>query len=254
MPAYDLHTHSTYSDGSDLGEMVRTAEAAGLRGVGVTDHCTLIEDEFGRADRFDFEETYEERRREIATLRDEVDIEVFDGVEICYSPAIEDRIEAFLDRADFDYVIGSVHFADGYDFTTGAGTGDTEAERRAAIDRYFDRQVDLVESGLFDIVAHVDLPNRLPGLRDLATADHYDRLAGALEGSGTVPEINAGRSRRDYGAVHPDPDFIDRFEGMPFAAGTDAHRPHELAPRLDALEAVIAEYDLVTLDPRSLPA
>lgn len=252
MPDYDLHTHSAYSDGADLRAMVEAAAETGLAGVGITDHCTLIEDDFGRADRFDFEETYAERRREIVGLRTEIDIEIFDGVEVCYSPAIEDRIADFLEAAGFDYAIGSVHFADGYDFTTGAGTGDTTAARREAIDRYFDRQIDLVESGLFDIVAHIDLPNRLPGLRDLATAEHYDALAAALERSRTVPEVNAGRIRRDYGDVHPNPAFLERFDGIPFAPGTDAHRPDEVAPRAAALEDVFTEYDLHRVGPTAL--
>lgn len=253
MPDYDLHTHSTYSDGSDLATMVRAADDAGLAGIGITDHCTLIEDDFGRADRFDFEETYTDRRREIETLRAEVDIEVFDGVEICYSPDIEDRIRAFLERAGFDYAIGSVHFTEEYDFTTGAGTGSTPDAKRAAVDRYFARQIELVESELFDIIGHLDLPNRLPGLRDFTSTDHYRQLADALDEAGTVPEVNAGRIRRDYGAVHPDPANLDLFDGIPFVAGTDAHRPHELAPRLDALEAVFDDHDLERVDPHSMP-
>lgn len=253
MPDYDLHTHSTYSDGSDLGTMVRAGAEAGLAGIGITDHCTLIQDDFGRADRFDFEETYADRRREIETLRAEVEIEIYDGVEISYLPDIENRIRAFLERAGFDYAIGSVHFTETYDFTTGAGTGSTPAAKRAAIDRYFERQVELVESDLFDIVGHVDLPNRLPGLRDLASADHYRRLAEALKGSGTVPELNAGRIGRDYGEVHPDPAYLDLFDGIPFAAATDAHRPHEVAPRLEALEAVFDEHDLDRVDPTAIP-
>lgn len=251
---YDIHTHSTYSDGSELRAMVTAAAEAGLDGIGVTDHCTLIEDDFGRSDRFDFEETFADRREEIESLQREFDIEIFDGVEVCYAPAVEDRIGAFLDRAGFDYAIGSVHFADGYDFTTGAGTGETDAERRAAIDRYFDRQVALVESGLFEVIAHVDLPNRLPGLRDLPTAAHYRRLAAALRGSSTVPEVNAGRIRRDYGDVHPDPDYLDEFSDIPFVPASDAHRPHELAPRVASLESVFADHDIEQADPRNLGA
>ncbi len=251
---YDLHTHSTYSDGSELRAIVAAAAQVGLDGIGVTDHCTLIEDDFGRSDRFDFEETFAVRREEIESLRREFDIEIFDGVEVCYAPAVEDRIAAFLDRAGFDYAIGSVHFADGYDYTTGAGTGETRAEHVTAIDRYFDRQVDLVESGLFEIIAHVDLPNRLPGLRDLAEPAHYRRLAEALRGSSTVPEVNAGRIRRDYGDVHPDPDYLEVFADIPFVAASDAHRPHELAPRLASLEAVFAVHDIERVDPRDLGA
>lgn len=249
---YDLHTHSTYSDGSDLRAMVEAAADAGLAGIGVTDHCTLIDDGFGMADRFDFERTYERRRAEIESLRAAYDIEIYDGVELCYTPSIEDRIDAFLERAGFDYAIGSVHFADDYFYSTGAGTGETRAEKRAAIDRYFERQIALVESGLFDVIAHLDLPNRLPELRDLATPEHYRRLADTLRESPTVPEINAGRTDRDYGTVHPDPDYLEIFDDMAFVPASDAHRPHEVAARGAALESVFADHGIDRIDPHDL--
>lgn len=246
---YDLHTHSTYSDGSDLEAMVRAADEAGLAGIGITDHCTLVEDDFGRFERFDFEDTYAERREEIDALRESVDLEIFDGVEVCYDPSIEGRIEAFLDEANFDYAIGSVHFADGYDFTTGVGALE---DRQTAIDRYFDRQVELVESGLFDVIAHVDLPNRIAELRDLADRAHYVDLADAIATSSTVPEINAGRVGRDYDQVHPHPTYLDAFDGQAFVAGTDAHRPHEVGPRIETLQTVFETHGVDRLGPDDL--
>ncbi len=41
MPGYDLHTHSTYSDGTaTIAENVRLAAERGLEGLGITDHDT----------------------------------------------------------------------------------------------------------------------------------------------------------------------------------------------------------------------
>lgn len=39
------------------------AEASGLSGIALTDHCPVGDDPFGRRDRYGFEETHETRRR-----------------------------------------------------------------------------------------------------------------------------------------------------------------------------------------------
>lgn len=235
---YDLHVHTDYSDGSDVREMVAAAADAGLEGVGLADHCIPFEDEHGRRERYDLVETYEERRAEIAAVREEADVAVFDAAEVSYDPAHEDVIDDLIEAADFDYTIGSVHFVDPYDYTrSGAFESLSEERRRDAVERYFDVQVELVAGDRFDVVAHLDLPQRSPALRGLAEERHYERLAEAFASSRTVPEINAGRTDREYGTVHPEPRFIEylRARGVAFTVGTDSHRPHEVGARLGRL-------------------
>lgn len=246
MATHDLHTHTTYSDGSDMREMVAAAERVGHDGVGLADHCILWEDPFGRRARFDLLDTYEERREAIADLRSEVDIAIYDAVEMTYAPDKEAAIDRFLDRANFDYTIGSVHFLESYDITKpGPFVGLSPEEKRRVVDEYFDWQVALVESDLFDVVGHLDLPERVPALQDVATRDHYERVAAALTDSHTLPEINAGRSLR-LDVFHPNPTFLDVFRdaGVPFVVGTDSHRPHEVGSRFAAVRALRRQYDV----------
>jgi histidinol-phosphatase (PHP family) len=246
MATYDLHTHTTYSDGSDTREMVAAATRAGHDGVGLADHCILWEDRFGRRDRFDLVDTYEERREVIADLRREYDVAVYDAVEMTYAPDHEREIERFLDRADFDYAIGSVHLLGDYDVTAPGPFVDlAPAEKRRVVDRYFDWQVALVESGLFDVVGHLDLPERVPALQGVATRAHYERVAAALAASSTLPELNAGRSLR-LDVFHPNPAYLEAFRAadVPFVLGTDAHRPHEVTERFDAIRALRRQHDL----------
>ncbi|MFB6138630.1 MAG: histidinol-phosphatase HisJ family protein [Halobacteriaceae archaeon] len=238
-PAHDIHVHSSYSDGSDLAAMVQAAADAGLDGVGVADHCIVVDDDFGRRARYDLVETYEERRADIEAVRAETPIDVFDAAEVSYVPDAEAEIAAFLDRADFEYTVGSVHFAGPYDYTGGAQYAHAdEAARRAAVETYFETVVDLVESELFDVAGHLDLVQRIPPLRGFAERRHYEALAGAFADSRTVPEINAGHLTRAYGEIHPEPRYLAflRERGVEFALGTDAHRPHEVRERIAALE------------------
>jgi histidinol-phosphatase (PHP family) len=239
---YDYHTHSTYSDGDLLFRMLAAAESAGLAGVGVTDHCNVADREsmremtaqFG----FTLDETYERRRRGIDAYRDQFDLRIFDAVEMDYEPEDEGRIADFLDEANFDYAVGSVHHVEEVNVHFESYFGQkSEAERRAVVETYFDKLVALIDSELFEIAAHPDLIERNPALRGLATDEDYERVAAAFADSRTVPEVNAGRALDDYGEFHPTPEFLEALldRGVSVTVGTDSHSPEVIAPRLDAL-------------------
>jgi histidinol-phosphatase (PHP family) len=243
----DWHTHTTYSDGSDLDAMIGAAEAAGLSALGLTDHCIVTEDAFGRRAQYDLVETYERRRSAIDAARDTTEVTLYDAAELSYVEHEESNIETFLDGADFAYTIGSVHFAGPYDYTSAAQYANVDpAERGAAVERYYDAVVSLVESGLFDVLGHLDLPERVPPLRRHTTRDDYERVARALADSATVPEVNAGRAFRSLGRVHPDPGMLDVFRehGIAFVLGSDSHAPAELERRVPRLRTVADTHDL----------
>jgi histidinol-phosphatase (PHP family) len=240
----DVHAHTTFSDGSELSAMVDAAEGAGLDALGLTDHCIVTEDAFGRRAKYDLVETYERRRAAIDAARAETDLTLYDAAEVSYAAGETDAIREFLSTADFEYTIGSVHFAGEYDYTADAPYADADDEsRRAAVERYYDAVVALVESGLFDVLGHLDLPERRAALRGFSRPEDYERVAAALADSRTVPEINAGRVHRSLGRVHPDTEMLSPFcdRGVGFVLGTDSHRPDELTRRVPALEAVADE-------------
>lgn len=231
--------------------MAAAAEDVGLEGVGFADHCNVSArpamQQKKKENGFNLDVTYQRRREAIRLLREQVDIPVFDAVEIDYLPDEEDRIRSFLDEAGFDYVVGSVHFIDDVNVHNTAYFRDRSvAERQDAVDKYFDMLVSLIESSLADIVAHVDVLERNEALRGIAGEDQYRRVAEALAGSESVPEINAGRLLRGYGRPHPSPAFLDVLmeEGVEFTFGTDSHRPEELRDRVPELRSVFAEHDL----------
>ncbi|ELZ29157.1 PHP domain-containing protein [Halosimplex carlsbadense 2-9-1] len=247
----DLHAHTTYSDGSPLPEMCRAAEAAGLDAVGFTDHLIVVDDDFGRRERYHLVETYERRREAIERFRPRTDLTVWDAAEVSYVADAEAETADFLASAGFDYTIGSVHFAGEYDYTTAAGYADaSEAERRAAVERYVDAVVAAVESELFDVLGHLDLPERMAPLRGHARRSDYERVAVALSDSATVPEINAGRVHDSLGRVHPDPAMLDAFleRDVSFVLGTDSHSPSESERRVPALRDAAVERDVPLAD------
>ena len=251
---YDYHVHSTYSDGSFLGWMVGAAAEAGLDGVGIADHLVVSDRgqqrQRRRRDGLNLDRTHDRRRAAIEDVREDHDITVFDAAEVDYHPADEAAIRAFLAEAEFDYTVGSVHLVDGVNVHV-ADPGDPAAY----VDRYVELVAAMVESELFAIAGHVDLPERNPNLRGAFDDDHYRRLADAFARSRTVPEVNAGRSNRDLehpaasvaeGFFHPLPDFLAalRERDVRVVAGTDAHEPSDLVERVDLLEERFADAGL----------
>jgi histidinol-phosphatase (PHP family) len=253
---YDYHLHSNYSDGDFLRAMVAAAASAGLSGVGVADHCMVVSTDWARESRrelgFNLDTTYERRREAIESLREEFGLRVFDAAEVDYEPGHEAEIRAFLADADFDYAVGSVHALDGANVhATGHFEGMSESRRRELVERYFEKLESLVASELFEIAAHADLIERNPALRGFATREQYERVADAFASSRTVPEVNAGRVRSEYGRFHPTTEFFEvlRERGVEFTLGSDAHAPDEVGPLADELRAFVADsgLDPVTL-------
>ncbi|WP_436345934.1 PHP domain-containing protein [Natronorubrum sp. FCH18a] len=257
----DFHTHTTYSDGGFLEGMVEAAEAAGLEGIGLTDHCTVSAREKPSTVRtiygFNLDLTYERRRRAIEALRDreDVSIEIYDGVEMDYDPRDEAEIRDFLEEAGFDYTIGSVHAVDGLNVQVPSNFAElSDVDRDEIVDGYFETLVSLIESELFDVAAHIDLIERTPALRGRATRAHYDPVARALADSRTVPEINAGRAIADMAIVHPSETFLDvlREYDVAVTIGSDSHRPSEIGDRAAFLEEYFETHDLEVVEPPGL--
>jgi histidinol-phosphatase (PHP family) len=254
--SHDYHVHSNYSDGRFLPDMVSAAADAGLDGVGIADHCNVSDRESMRVWKarfgFNLDVTYERRRAAIDSLRDAFDLRIYDAVEMDYDRRDEDAIAAFLDAADFDYAVGSVHELDGRNVHDRAHfAAKPEPERRELVAEYYETVLALIDSGLFDVVAHPDLVERNPALRGFSTPEQHERVAAALADAGAVPEVNAGRIHDEYGEFHPTPAFLERFvdHDVPVVLGSDSHTPDAIPERLPALRERLADAGVTTTTP-----
>ena len=207
----DVHAHTAFSDGTELSAMIAAAEEAGLDGLGLTDHCIVTDDAFGRRAKYDLVESYERRREVIDAAREETDLRLYDAAEVSFVASETEVIRDFLRTADFDYTVGSVHFAGEYDYTSDAPYADAdEAARRSVVKRYYDAVVALVDAELFDVLG-----------RSLGRPHPDPAMLGVF-------------AAHDVG----------------FVLGTDSHRPAELTERVPELRAVVddAAIELVEID------
>ncbi|PSQ17373.1 histidinol-phosphatase [Halobacteriales archaeon QS_8_69_26] len=252
----DYHAHSGYSDGAALPRMVAGAAEAGLEAVGFADHCSLTEEWYDEKVVWNrnFDLTHERRRDALGILGERHDLTIYDAVEVDYEPRLEAEIGRFLDGAGFDYALGSVHYVDGREvFPRDSFADESEADRRSFVDTYYDAVVSLVESELFDVVAHLDLVENHPDLHGLTTDDHRRRVTDALADSRTVPELNAGRvgESGDYDRLHPDLEFLDHLvdRGVAVTVGTDSHGPEHFGDRAAALDRVLDDRGIDPVAP-----
>ncbi|HEX2435050.1 MAG TPA: histidinol-phosphatase HisJ family protein [Solirubrobacterales bacterium] len=156
------------------------------------------------------------------------------GIEADYVAGAEDRIAALLDGRDFDYVVGSVHLIgdrmvdhSGYDVWEGSPDADEVWER------YFGLVAAAARSGLFDILAHVDLvkmwgPERPWPVRDLRF--HYEPAVEAIGETGIAVEVSTAGLRKPIGEIYPARELAEMCveARTPFALSSDAHAPEQV--------------------------
>jgi histidinol-phosphatase (PHP family) len=243
LPLVDYHVH-TARCGHATGAMERYVEhaiEAGLTELGFSDHLFMYwlppdqrDPELGMAEwEHDFYiEDVERCRRQYAR-----DIVIRLATEADFIPGHELRLEAILHRYDWDYVIGSVHFLDGWGFDDGrylSGFDTWDIDNLYA--RYFDLVGASAETGLFDTIGHADLVKKFGHRPASDQSAVYARVAARFANAGVCVEVNTAGLRKPCREIYPHPDLLRacRLGGVPITLGSDAHAPSEVAADLDA--------------------
>ncbi len=235
----DLHLHSAIShDGkAAIREICRKAQELGLSELGFTEHLDLYpkDPHFGLHNYAQYREEIAEARKEFPQLLIRM------GVEATYLPSIRKELQDYLAGREYDYVLGAVHLVEGGGTTVSEEKGcrDLFQNRDApsCYREYFELTLELVRSGLFDAVAHLDLINRYgldyyPGAWDWQ--NFYGLIRRIYEGMikrGMALEVNTSGLRQPLNRPFPDQDLIEFYrelEGKMVTVGSDAHRLENL--------------------------
>ena len=229
----DLHNHTIrcgHAEGS-AEEYIHKAIEAGIGVFGFSDHAPMDFDQQYRMN-FDEMEPYESEIKNLADkYSGKIDIRL--GYEVDWLPGHMD--ERVL-KADVDYLIGSVHFLDKWGFDNPEFIG--EYKRRDADeiwDSYFQTIKDMVLSGYFDIVGHLDLI-KIFGYYPKKPAEHYGRsILNEIAHSDMVLEINTAGLRKPVREIYPSLSLLKMaFErNIPITFGSDAHKPDDVGYGMD---------------------
>jgi histidinol-phosphatase (PHP family) len=149
------------------------------------------------------------------------------GLEVDYFPGIERELAELLKPYPWDYLIGSVHYVDGFAVDQEPGLVHRipvgEAWRR-----YFTWLRNAARSGLYDVLAHPDLV-KIFSMRPSDEETHYLHVetADALEAAGVCVEVSASGLHKPVGELYPDRSFLELCQErrIPITLASDAHEP-----------------------------
>ena len=155
------------------------------------------------------------------------------GLEVDFEPGRERQVLELIAPYPWDYLVGSVHWIDGWDFVR--SDAPQEFQRRGidtAWRQYFELETALAASGMVDVLAHVDVVKKV-GLRPAPELmdELYRPVVAAAAGSGVAVEVSSGGLRRESAEIFPAPALLDLFAaaGVPITLASDGHAPDQAA-------------------------
>jgi len=169
------------------------------------------------------------------------------GLEVDYVPGREDETRKLLAPYPWDYLLGSVHFVDGFGVD-----GEPKLLNEVGVEetwsRYFETLAAAARSGLFDSLSHPDLV-KIFGER--AAAFDYAEVADAIAQTGIAVEVSTAGLRKPVRELYPHPDLLAacRERDVPVTLGSDAHSPDVVGRDFDRARELMraAGYETVTV-------
>ncbi|MCZ7664176.1 MAG: histidinol-phosphatase HisJ family protein [Thermoleophilia bacterium] len=230
-PLPDYHTHTQlcgHAQGAPR-EYVESARAKGLPAIGIADHLPLLHtrDPQLSMDRRQLEGYVEE----VSRLKETHPGYVLLGIEADYVPQTLAQMRDLLAEYPFDYVLGSVHFIDGWGFDDPRNIGGFDSRSVDEIyRRYFELMGEAADSGAFTILGHVDLVKKFGHRPAEPMEGPLSLLAATIARAGLLVEINTAGLRRPVGEIYPAPSVLAalRKAGVRVTFGSDAHAPAEV--------------------------
>lgn|SRR5690625_3793992 len=160
------------------------------------------------------------------------------GLEADFFPNGEAELAGIINQQPWDYVIGSVHFIDGWGFDNPETVDKFEREDLIALYGTHAAHIcQAIESGLFDIIAHLDNLKVFSYRPDEGLLEkYYEKVAVTLKKYGVASEINTGLSYRyPIKEACPSPKYLQKLaeQKIPVTLSSDAHYPDDLGTNLD---------------------
>jgi len=228
----DYHIHTTFSDGrNDLHECVHEAAKKRIDEIGFSDHIYLKKEDWSMVPA-----DLPKYVSKIGALKKLSQISIKTGLEVEFVPYQMEGLMQEINRFDFDYLMGSVHFIGDWQFDS---EKQIEEWKRRDVNQVYEQYFDLVrtmaKTRLFDFVGHLDLVKKF-GFRP--RSDLKDLLletVRTISKSGMCIEVNTGGLRKPCHEIYPSEKLLKMCfdNGLPITLGSDAHLSEDVGAGFD---------------------
>ena len=231
---YHIHTNMCGHASGEMEEYVATALKKGLEEIGFADHIPMYflphgERDSSTAMKEEELDIYVKRVREMQKKYHPFPIKL--GLEADFTPGMEKELAEIIQRYEFDYILGSIHFLNGWGFDNPRFRQEYDRWDLYELYRlYFSTLQRAAASGLYDSLAHPDLIKKF-GLRpDRDLTGIYEETIKEIAAAGICIEVNTAGLRVPAEEIYPDPDFLKlcRQYKVPVTLGSDAHLPEHV--------------------------
>lgn len=260
----DYHMHFEYGD-YNFDWVEKFFDAAKLRGldeIGITEHShtfpefeslyyddlILDDSEVGT-----FQRKWLKTNKFKHTLKDYFDFmnelkknhAVKIGIEVCNFKN-QSAVKKILDGRNFDYIIGSVHFIDGWGYDAAKIKDEwTRHNLRDIYESYTAEVEKLAASKIYDVIGHPFNIRLFKNFPDFDVTEYLKRVAQVMKKFNLAVDVNTGtKYRYPVGEISPYADFmkVAAQYDLPIIISSDAHQPEDCGRFCDEAVAYVKSF------------
>jgi len=228
----DYHTHTELC-GHAQGRPLDYLQAAIRKGIGeiaCTDHCPSSVG-YDPEHRMVVEQLAHYREWG-AAAQHAPECRVLYGIEADYYPGCAADVQPVLASQPFDVVLGSIHIGEFWEYEKHIRQTQADPAYLTGVWRDYMRLLrDLGASGMYDVIAHLDLPKRA-GVRPPETLlrECVLPVLDAIAHAGMSIEINTSGLHHPVKETYPSEQILawSRARQIPIVFGSDAHLPERV--------------------------
>lgn len=264
---YHSHTNITQTDHA-LGSMedyVKQAISRGLAEYGFSEHLFVSQMNEATANKAKFSnlrilqqagvaplvklfKDYVAKIQELQKQYPQIELKI--GIEIDYIPEHTELLQAILIEFPFDYVIGSIHYLNGWGFDNPAEKeGFTTRDINDIYLQYL-AQIELcAKSGLVDIIGHLDLVKIFGHRPTRNIMSAVEKTIKTIAASNITVELNTAGLRKPVGEIYPQLDWLQLCyqHRIPVTLGSDAHQPKDVGAGFEQAVALLQKVGYTQL-------
>lgn len=245
----DCHVHTQrcgHATGT-VAQMVSAGVFAGLTGMVISEHLPLPHDMDPQRHLSMCPTQVEDHFAEIGRYASRVKgIEIVAGAEVDWLPNRREHVLSEIGRArslGARVFIGSIHFLDDWAFDNPHDLAEWERRDVDLVwEQYFAQWCEAARSGLFDVMAHPDLPKKFGHRPTSDPSTLFESAALAAREGAVAIEVSTAGLHKPVGELYPGPQLLAAFaaHGVPATVASDAHAPDEVGRDIDAAYEAMA--------------